>query len=197
MKNRTALSIPARANRCLLAALLACCALASHAQTRSSLAVGESLVQGSVELRSPSGEFRFQLIPGNGLALDSGAGAKQLWKFTTPELMLNVGKPPTRPPHRLTLEPKGSLVLWAVDGKSIVWSSQSDYPDVKSLALQDDGDLVIFDGRGQKIWSLRDPVTKRYRNDDNGVFLKYSGSGPDPSRYANNQVDLDDLDKGK
>jgi len=191
-----ALKLPAR-RAWLAAALLALSALSSHGQTRASLAVGEALEQGASELRSPNGRFRFVVLPGQGLQLWDDGGRKELWAFTAPEKALNPGKPLAKPPHRLVLEAKGSLVLWASDGTSIVWSSQSDHAGVRSLVLDDHGDLTIQDGAGQKIWSLRDPATRRYRSDDNGVFLKYAGSGPDPSRYSNNRVDLDDLDKIK
>jgi hypothetical protein len=182
-----------RRSACLLAALWVLTPVTAQSQTRASLAVGEALEEGATELRSPNGRFRLIFTPGSGLQLWDQQARKQLWEYRHDPFLKLPGTPGLKPPHRMVLEAKGSLVLRASDGTSIVWSSQSDYAGVRSLVLDDNGDLTIQDGAGQKIWSLRDPATQRYRNDDNGVFLKYSGTGPDPSRYSSTYVDLDAL----
>jgi hypothetical protein len=177
---------------CLAAALLTLSAFACHAQVKSSLAVAEALEQSAPKLVSPNKRFEFLLVPGRGLALWDRTDSKEIWTFTSPELN-PPGKPVKHPPQRLALEAKGSLVLWATDGKTAVWSSRSDYAGVTKAVLDDDGDLTLQDGAGQKIWSLKDPATGKYRVDDNGVFLKYAGTGPDPSRNSSSWVNLDDL----
>ena len=113
--------------------------------------------------------------------------AKFLWHFQSGS--------GTTPVAYLKLEEKGSLVAYDTAGK-VLWSSNSDYPNVSELRLQDDGNLVIYDTNNEQIWTMKDPKTSRYdRNGGNGFFIKYTGPLPDPSRNSSNHVDLDDLEK--
>lgn len=185
-----------RRSACLAVALLALAPWAAHGQTgRSTLAVGEVMALGQFDLRSPNGRFRFTASP-QGMALIDRTVTDPLWQY---QFDANAPLPAgmvRQPAHKVTLDRKGSLVLLASDGK-VVWSTQSDFPGVQKLVLDDDGDLSIQDAAGKAIWGLRDPATQAYTREGNGLFLKYAGPRPDPSRYSSKQVDLDDLDKLK
>ncbi len=165
----------------------------SNAQNKSILKVGETL-KPSEKLISPDGKFEFL----GGLVL-SERPFSGLWKH---DIINHTSNPSSSlpsinqgTPADLKLEEKGSLVLYNTSGK-IIWSSASDYPNVSELRLQNDGNLVIYDTNNEQIWALKDPKTGKYdRNDGNGFFIKYSGTGPDPSRHSNQTVNLDDLDK--
>ena len=155
-------------------------AFSGYAQNKSILKVGETLKTGEL-LWSPN--FKYEFLPHLSLykRLD-----KSLWQHTRDQT--------SGTPAYLKLEEKGSLVLYDTAGKAI-WTSASDYPNVGELRLQDDGNLVIYDTNNEQIWALKDPKTSNYGNSGNGFFIKYKGTAPDPSRYSNQTVDLDDLDK--
>jgi len=181
---------------CLGAVLLALAPWAAQAQAvRSTLAVGEVLEISSFDFRSPNGRYRF-VASSQSVVLTDRTVTNPLWRY---DFYLPGPQPAGvvfQQAHRIMLDRKGSLVLLASDGK-VVWSTRSDVPGVQKLVLSDDGDLSIQDAAGQAIWGLRDPATKAYTREGNGLFLKYTGPQPDPSRYSSKQVDLDDLDKIK
>lgn len=188
-------SLPRR-SACLGAVLLALAPWAAQAQAvRSTLAVGEVLEISSFDLRSPNGRYRF-LATSRSVLLDDRRGGNLLWQFDFYNPLPQPAGVVYQQAHKIMLDRKGSLVLLASDGK-VVWSTQSDFPGVQKLVLDDNGDLSIQDAAGQAIWGLRDPATKAYTREGNGLFLKYAGPRPDPSRYSSKQVDLDDLDKLK
>jgi hypothetical protein len=148
------------------------------AQNKSIIKVGETL-NPSQKLTSPDGKFEF--LPGLQLWEKS-----KLWEYLMDQTFGTSGN--------LKLDEKGSLVLYNTEGKAI-WSSASDYPNVSELRLQNDGNLVIYDTNNEQIWALKDPKTGNYGMGSNGFFIKYQGTGPDPSRYSNKTVNLDDFDK--
>ena len=149
-----------------------------EAQNKSVLKVGETLIP-SQKLTSPDSKFEF--LPGLQLWEKS-----KLWEYQMDQTSGTRGN--------LKLDEKGSLVLYNTEGKAI-WSSASDYPNVSELRLQNDGNLVIYDTNNEQIWALKDPKTGNYGMGSNGFFIKYQGTGPDPSRYSNQTVNLDDFDK--
>jgi len=153
-----------------------------EAQNKSILKVGETL-NPSQKLTSPDGKFEF--LPGLQLWERPSTG-KNLWEYQMDQTFGTRGN--------LKLDEKGSLVLYNTEGKAI-WSSASDYPNVSELRLQNDGNLVIYDTNNEQIWALKDPKTGNYGMGSNGFFIKYQGTGPDPSRYSNQTVNLDDFDK--
>lgn len=155
-------------------------AFESDAQNKSILIVGETL-NPTEKLTSPDGKFEF-------------GATLQLWEKPSKNLWQYQMDQTSGTPGNLKLDEKGSLVLYNTTGKAI-WSSASDYPNVSELRLQNDGNLVIYDTNNDQIWALKDPKSGNYGNGSNGFFIKYQGTSPDPSRYSNQTVNLDDFDK--
>ena len=131
-------------------------ALASNAQ-KSILKKGETLGINE-KMTSLDGQYDFF----GSLKLLKKGDSKAIWEFSglSDDAM------------QLTLNEAGSIVVLDDKGKAI-WSSESNYPNVGELRLQNDGNLVLYDATGNDmIWALKNPTTNTYENGGNGFCIK-------------------------
>lgn len=120
---------------------------------------------GLKELRSTNGRFRLVVLDDGSLVLYMGSDA--IWAVWAVHSELVWAPKSVDPNTRLVLGNDGNLLI-VRDGRWITWSSKSacGAPGPFTLAMQDDGNCILFDGDWTVRWATKtsgwyDPETQR------------------------------------